>query len=276
MVSVIPVIPAQGATPTKVMGYVMDASQNPPVPPAGAYVVVDTDSNSMYTYADGSFVFADITIGVSNCAFTVTKTGYAWYNEYQSDIIQAETTIKNVSLYNGTLIYGTITGHGPPMVEVSGAMIQADTQGYNHTPWLRIWSNVDGTYALRLPPGDGYVCVAHPDYAGPIIKSKENIQDGATYNLNFELYTGAMISGHVFYRDTTVTVANAMVVTTCSDFDSYGSPTSTTYTAADGSYTLYQVYPLAPGRYYSHTGIRICQRISLFYSGAGSATYLRY
>lgn len=115
MVLVIPVISAQGATPTTVMGYVMDASQDPPVPLEGAYVIVDTDPNSMYTYADGFFVFADITIGVSNCAFTVTKTGYAWYNECQSDIIQAETTIKNVSLYNGTLIYGTITGHGPSL-----------------------------------------------------------------------------------------------------------------------------------------------------------------
>jgi carboxypeptidase family protein len=239
----VPGLPVLAATPTTVSGVVMDASQQPPVPLAGALVTVDTDPNTVVTQADGVFIFDDISISGDNCRFIVTKSGYAWFNEYQSDILEEQTTYKSVSIYTGALIYGKVTAIGPPVVDVAGTTIKADTEGYNQTSWLSMFTAGDGTYSLRLPPGKGYVQAEHQDYAGPMVENIAYITDGAVYNVDFEFYTGAMVSGVVYYADTTVTVANALVVATPSGYEDSQGLTSTTGTAADGSYLLSHVYP---------------------------------
>ncbi|RIL05169.1 hypothetical protein DCC79_16260, partial [bacterium] len=160
-------------------------------------------------------------------------------------------------------VTGVITGtvNGPDGLPRAEILIVAEPDGSGAAPATTL-SDVDGAFALTLPPGawivhaetPAFQLMWHPGRTNPIHAEPVVVAAGATAAVRFNLEPNpaGTIAGRVTDADGTPRARVAVIAAIPDDGDG-GRPilTAAVYSDADGAYTL----PVPPGAYLVAAGI---------------------
>ncbi len=232
------VFPHPGRALFQVTGHVIDATHNTPC--ANAYVEVDAWGNSTVTDSSGYFYLSNLILSGGYHYILVNQPGYAPFRD--SEVIWQDNQSNNYDarLYVGSPISGYVFDHDSGL-PLQGVTITAENDP-THTSWTQLYTQSDGSYQLKQPPG--LIRLRAEDNAHAPSKSLVlTVLDQHTYTgENFTLLSGGAISGHVRYEGGSLPVTGVTVNVQLSTDDEYQFRRATT-TDGSGFYQFLHLYP---------------------------------